>query len=71
MLALLMPGTIKLLGNTEMNINKDKDGEYVPNLETIEVELADCNVVSINCQQNSKVLYTFILNKLFGQLLKT
>ena len=26
MLALLMPGTIKLLGNTEMNINKDKDG---------------------------------------------
>ena len=63
MLALLMPGTIKLLRNTEMNISKDKDGEYVPNLETIEVELADCN--------NSKVLYTFILNKQFGQLLKT
>lgn len=63
MLALLMPGTIKLLGNIEMNISKDKDGEYVPNLETIEVELADCN--------NSKVLYTFILNKQFGQLLKT
>lgn len=63
MLALLMPGTIKLLGNIEMNISKDKDGEYVPNLETIEVELADCN--------DSKVLYTFILNKQFGQLLKT
>ena len=63
MLALLMPGTIKLLRNTEMNISKDKDGEYVPNLETIEVELADCN--------DSKVLCTFILNKQFGQLLKT
>ena len=63
MLALFMSGTIKLLGNTEMNISIDKDGEYVPNLETIEVELADCN--------NSKDLYTFILNKQFGQLLKT
>ena len=27
------------------------------------------NIVNINYQQNSRVLYTFVSNKLFGQLL--
>ena len=32
-LELLTPETMKLLGNTESKINKDKNGENVPHLE--------------------------------------
>ena len=35
----------------------------------MEVVLIHSNVVNNSYQQNSRVLYTFILNKLFGQLL--
>ena len=59
-LELLTPGTMELLKNTEMNVNKDKDGENVPNLEAAEMELSPCNVGIINYQENWKVLYTFI-----------
>ena len=38
-------------------------------LEIIEVILIQCNVVNNNYQQNSRVLYTFLPNKSFGQLL--
>ena len=38
-------------------------------LEIIEVVLIYCNIVNNNYQENSKVLYTFIPNKWFGQLL--
>ena len=41
----------------------------VLHLEITEVVLVHCNIVSNNYQQNSRVLYTFIPNKLFGQLL--
>ena len=34
-----------------------------------EVMLAYCSVVSNDYQQDSRALYTFIFNKLFGQLL--
>ena len=36
-------------------------------LEITEIILVHCNIVNNNCQQNSKVLYTFIPNKPFGQ----
>ena len=39
------------------------------NLEIMEVVLVHCNIVSNDYQQNSGVLYTFMPNKLFGQLL--
>ena len=38
-------------------------------LEITEVVLVHCNVVSNNYQQDSSVLYTFVLNKSFDQLL--
>ena len=38
-------------------------------LEITEVVLIYCNIVNNNYQENSKVLYTFIPNKWFGQLL--
>ena len=38
-------------------------------LEITEVVLIHCNVVNNSYQQNSRVLYTFVPNKSFGQLL--
>ena len=58
-----------LLGRTKSKITKDKNGENVSYLEITEVVLIHCNVVNNSYQQNSKVLYTFVPNKLFGQLL--
>ena len=34
-----------------------------------EVVLVHCNIVNNDYQQDSRVLYTFVPNKLFGQLL--
>ena len=41
----------------------------MPHLEITQVVLVHCNIVNNNYQQDSKVLYTFVLNKSFGQLL--
>ena len=60
---------MKLLGSAKSNITKDGNVENVPHLEITEVVLIDCNTVTNNYQQNSRVLYKFILNKSFGQLL--
>ena len=57
---------MKLLGSTKSKITKD---ENVPYLEITEVVLMHCNVVNNSYQQNSRVMYTFVPNKLFGQLL--
>ena len=54
---------MKLLGSTKCKITKDKNGENVLYLETNEVVLKHCNVVNNSCQENSKFLYTFVLNK--------
>ena len=64
-----MPETMKLLGSNKSKITKDKNGENVPNLKITEAELVHCNNVNISYQQDSRALYTFIPNKLFGQLL--
>ena len=68
-LELLTSETIKLLGSTKKDIDQDKDGEDVPKLEPVEVVLVHCNLVSNNYQQASKVLFTFVPNKQFGQLI--
>ena len=60
---------MKLLGSTKSKITKDKNLENVPYLEITEVVLIHCNVVNNSYQQNSRVLYTFVSNKSFGQLL--
>ena len=60
---------MKLLGNTKGKITKDKYGENMAHLEINEVVLIYCNIVSSDYQQGSKVLYTFVPNKSFGQLL--
>ena len=55
--------------STQDKITKDKNAENVTYLEMTEVLLIHCNAVKNSYQQNSKVLYTFVSNKLFGQLL--
>ena len=68
-LELLSPETMKLLGSTKKDLDQDKDGEDVPKLESVEVVLVHCNLVNNNYQQASKVLFTFVPNKQFGQLI--
>ena len=69
-LELLTPETMKLLGNTENKIYKDKNGENVPPLEVVELVLVHCNQVNNDYQQDSRILYTFVPNKTFGGLLE-
>ena len=66
----LIPKTMKLLGSTENEITKDKNGENVPHLEITELVLVHCNIVNNDYQQGSRVLYTFVPNKPFGNLLE-
>ena len=60
---------MKLLGSTKNKITKDKNGENVPHLEITEAVLVHCNIVKNDYQQDSRVLYKFVPNKSFGQLL--
>ena len=60
---------MKLLGSNKSKITKDRNGAYVPNLKITEVVLIHCNTVNNDYQQDSRVLYRFIPNKSFGQLL--
>ena len=58
-----------LLGSLSNIIDSDKGGELVPKLEIVEVVLVHCNLVNNNYQQASKVLFTFVSNRQFGQLI--
>ena len=51
------------------DIDKDEDGENVPKLESVEVVLVHCNLVKNDYQYTSKVLFSFVPNKQFGQLI--
>ena len=59
-LELLAPETMKLLESTKKDTDKDKDGEDVPKLESVEVVLGHCNLVNNSYQEASKVLFTFV-----------
>ena len=68
-LELLTPETMKLLGTTKKVVDKDKNGENVSRLEIVEVVLVHRNLVKNDYQHTSKVLFTFVPNKKFGQLI--
>ena len=57
---------MELLGSTKKDADKDKDGEDVPKLESVETVLMHCNLVNNSYQQVSKVLLTFAPNKQFA-----
>ena len=60
---------MKLLGSIQCKITKNENGEKVPKLEITEVFLVHCIIINNDYQQDSRVLYIFVPNKLFGQLL--
>ena len=60
---------MKLFASTKSKITTDKNGENLLYLENTEEVLTHCNNINNSCQQNSRVLYTFVPNKYFGQLL--
>ena len=68
-LELLSKETMKLLGSTKDTIDADKNSENVPSLKNVEVVLAHCNLVDNSSQQASRVLFTFVPNKQYGQLI--
>ena len=68
-LELLSKETMKLLGSTKDSIDADKNSEKVPRLENVEVVLVHCNLVNKSYQQHSRVLFTFVPTKRYGQLI--
>ena len=68
-LELLSKETMKLLGSTRDTIDADKNSENVPRLENVEVILVHCNLVNNSYQQASRILFTFVPNKQYGQLI--
>ena len=68
-LELLTPETMKLLGNAKKDVDKDKDGEIVPKLESVEVFFEHYNLVKNDYQQTSKVLFNSVPSKEFGRLI--
>ena len=57
---------MKLLGCTKKDVHKNTDGEIVPKLEVV---LVHCNLLKNDDQYTSKVLFSFVPNKQFGQLI--
>ena len=68
-LQLLSKETMKLLESTKDIIDSNKNGENVPRLENVEVVLVHCNLVRNSYQHASRVLFTFVPNKQYGQLI--
>ena len=60
---------MRLLGTTKKDVDADKNGENVPKLESVEVVLVYCNLVKNGYLSSSKVLFSFVPNKKFGQLI--
>ena len=59
---------MKLLGDGPI-IDKDKNSSNLPKLEVVTKILMHCNLVQNNYQQASKVLYIFVPDKSFNQLI--
>ena len=60
--------TTSLLGDGPI-IDKNKNGDNVSELEQVYSVLIHCNIVQNDYLQNSKLLYIFVPDKSFGQLL--
>ena len=67
-LEVLTPEGMKFLGSTENKMPKDKNVENVSDIEITEVALVHWNIVNNGCQEDSRVFYMSVLNKVFGSL---
>ena len=68
-LELLSKETMRLLGSSADTIDSDKNSKLVPKLESVDLVLVHCNLVNNSYPQSSKVLFTFVPNKKYGQLI--
>ena len=59
---------MKLLGSIKNKLIKDENGENMPHLEITEAVSVYGNIINNDYQQDSRILYTFVPNKSFGQL---
>ena len=62
---------MRLAGSRGKVITKDKNGENVPKAKTVDVILMHSNVVNNSYQQAPKVLFTFLPDNQFVQLITT
>ena len=60
---------MRLLGSAKKDVDSDRNSENVPKLGSVEVVLVHCNLVKNDYQHTSKVLFSFVPNKQFGQLI--
>ena len=68
-LELLSKETMRLLVSSTDTIDGDKNSELVLKLESVDLVLVHCNLVNNSYQQGSKILFTFVPNKKYGQLI--
>ena len=68
-LELLSKETMRLLGSSSDTTDGDKNSKLVPKLESVDLVLVHCNLVNNSYQQASKVLFMFVCNKKYGQLI--
>ena len=61
---------MKMPGSTRNKITRVKTCENVPHLQIAEVILVRCNTANRDYQHDSGVLYTFVPDKPFGNLLE-
>ena len=66
---LLSKETMRPLGSTTNIVDSDRNGELVPKLESVDLVLVHCNLVNNTYQKASKVLFMFVPDKSYGQLL--
>ena len=60
---------MKLLGSTKKDVDSDKIYENVPKLQSVEIVLVHCKLVKNDYKHTSKVLFSFVSNKQFEQLI--
>ena len=60
---------MKLLGSTKKDVDSDKIYENVPKLQSVEIVLVHCKLVKNDYEHTSKVVFSFVSNKQFGQLI--
>ena len=68
-LQLLTTETMKLHGSIKSKVTENENGKNVSHLDITEVVLIYRNIVNNDYQQDSRVLYKFLPNKSFDQLL--
>ena len=68
-LELQTPKTMKLFGSANKLTDKTKNGENVPSLRVVKVNLVNFNFIDNQYQRKSEVLYTFTPNKSYAYLL--